>query len=263
MYSDFINKVTVLILTYNESANIVRSLSALSRFQEVVVLDSGSSDKTAELAASFRNVRLLTRLFDDHATQWNFGLYETGITRPWVLALDADYLVPEQLVDEVAGLIPDVSTSGYKVSFRYCINGRPLSAALYPEHVVLFRRDRGRYVQHGHTQRLLVEGQIETLSAKIDHDDRKPLARWLQSQQRYANLEAGYLLSLPREKLRFVDRIRLTGILGPPMVFFYTLIVKRCIFDGAPGWFYVLQRTLAELIIAIEIVDRRLKITRT
>ena len=53
-------------------------------------------------------------------------------------------------------------------------------------------------------------------------------------------------MSRPKTKLRLVERIRLTGILGPLIIFLYTLIAKRCILDGWPGWFYVLQRTVAE-----------------
>jgi glycosyltransferase involved in cell wall biosynthesis len=253
-----LDQVSVLILTYNEEANIGRQLAALTRFTDIVVLDSGSTDGTVSIVGQYPNARFATRPFDEHATQWNHGLNKCGIGRPWVLALDADYLVPSALVDEIAALQPADAESGYKVGFRYCIHGRPLSASLYPPHVVLFRRDRARYVQEGHTQRVVVDGQIGALRARIDHDDRKPLARWLAAQRRYARLEADHLTSLPRSRLRPADRIRLTAVLGPLAVFLYTLIAKRCILDGWPGWLYVLQRTVAETMIAAELVDRRL-----
>jgi hypothetical protein len=96
------------------------------------------------------------------------------------------------------------------------------------------------------------------LRARVDHDDRKPLSRWLASQQKYAMLEAGHLLSKPSAMLSRADRIRLMAWPAPTLVFFYTLIIKRCILDGWPGWLYVLQRTFAETLIALEIVDRRL-----
>ena len=254
----FLDRVTVLVLTLNEAPNIGRTLDALSRFPEVVVLDSGSTDETVDIVARYSNARLVTRRFEQHAMQWNYGLKNCGIERPWVLALDADYLLSEELVDEVATLRPTDTDVGYRVSFRYCIHGRPLSATIYPSHIVLYRRDRGHYVQEGHTQRLVVEGRISTLQASIGHDDRKPLARWLASQQRYARLEADHLLGIPRANLRYVDKVRLTAWLGPPGVFFYTLLGKRCIFDGWAGLLYVLQRTVAEAIISAELVDRKL-----
>jgi glycosyltransferase involved in cell wall biosynthesis len=254
----FLDQVSVLILTYNEEPNIGRTLAALARFTDVVVLDGGSADGTLEVVRNFPNARLETRPFDQHARQWNHGLKSCGIERPWVFALDADYVVPGTLVDEIAALQPADCDSGYRVSFRYCVHGRPLSASLYPSHVALFRRDRAAFVQKGHTQRVIVEGRVGTLKSCIDHDDRKSVGRWLFAQQQYARLEADYLLSLPRRGLRLVDRARLTAILGPFMVLLYTLIAKRCILDGWHGWLYALQRTLAEMMIAIELLDRKL-----
>jgi len=254
----FLDEVDVLVLTYDEAPNIGRTLAAASRFPEVVVLDSGSSDGTAEIVGSFPNARLLSRRFDDHAAQWTHGLTGCGLRRPWVLALDADYVLSPALVDEISRLDPPATVAGYRSSFRYCINGRPLSGTLYTPVVVLYRRAKAAYVQSGHTQRVTIAGDIADLKGRIDHDDRKPLARWLASQQSYAKLEAEHLLRLPRSALRSTDRIRLTGWAGPPLVFFYTLICKRCIFDGWPGWFYVLQRTLAETMIALELLEKRL-----
>lgn len=253
-----LDQICVLILTHNEEPNIGRVLSALTRFQDIVVLDSGSTDATRDIVVRFPNTRLLTRPFDEHAKQWNHGLENCGIVRPWVLALDADYLLSDALVEEISALQPENSQGGYQVAFHYCIHGRRLSASLYPAHVVLYRRDCAHYVQEGHTQRVVVEGRIGMLRAKINHDDRKPLARWLSSQQRYASLEADYLMSVPPMNLRLVDRIRRTGVFGPLLVFLYTLFLKRCILDGWPGWLYVLQRTVAEIMIAAELVDRKL-----
>jgi glycosyltransferase involved in cell wall biosynthesis len=255
----FLEQITVLILTYNEAPNIGRSLDALSRFPEVVVLDSGSTDDTVDIVNGYRNTRVAFRPFDAHALQWNHGLTSCGIQRPWVLALDADYRVPAILVDEIASLRPDATVSGYRMSFRYCIYGKPLAATLYPPAVALYRRERVHYVQEGHTQRAIVSDRIEQLRGRIEHDDRKSLNRWFASQQKYANLEADHLLSKAPAGSRRLDRIRLLAWPAPILIFLYTLMVKRCILDGWPGWFYVLQRTLAEAMIAIEIVDRRLR----
>jgi glycosyltransferase involved in cell wall biosynthesis len=255
----FCTDIDVLILTYNEALNIGRGIDALRSFPEIVVLDSGSTDETTEIALSRSNVRVVKRLFDGHANQWNFGLTECGLRRPWVLALDADYLVPEKLVGEIASLAPPQDVSGYRISFRYCVVGRPLRATLYPPVVALFRRERCHYEQFGHTQRLVVNGRVLELTHRIDHDDRKPLSRWLSSQQKYAALEATYLRTTSKENLRKSDHIRLMAWPAPILVFLYTLVVKRCLWDGWPGWFYVLQRTLAEIIIALEILENRSK----
>lgn len=252
-----LDQISVLILTFNEEPNIGRSLAALARFTDVVVLDSGSTDRTREIVGRFRNTRLVTRSFDRHSAQWNYGIQGCGIVRPWVLALDADYLLPTEVIDEIAQLKPDPEVVGYELAFRYCIGGRRLSGTLYPAKVVLFRRAGAHFVQEGHTQRLVIQGQVVKLAAHGDHDDRKDFSRWLASQQHYAKLEVEYLFAHPKGSLRLVDKIRLTGVLAPFFVFVFTLFAKRCILDGWPGWFYVLQRLLAEVIIAAEVVNRK------
>jgi glycosyltransferase involved in cell wall biosynthesis len=255
----FLDQIAVVVLTYNEAPNIGRTLEALSRFPEVVVLDSGSTDDTIDIVNRYPNARSVSRPFDTHAVQWNHGLTSCGIERPWVLALDADYRLPAALVEEISLLQPVEAVSGYLFSFSYCIFGMPLSATLYPPVVALYLRERARYVQEGHTQRLIVSGAIERVSGRIEHDDRKPLDRWIASQQKYAKLEVDHLMTASRASLRGVDRIRLLAWPAPIFVLIYTLFMKRCILDGLPGWLYALQRTLAELMIAMEIVDRSVR----
>lgn len=253
----FLDQISVLILTFNEACNIGRTLERLSAFSEIIVLDSGSDDGTETIVGHFPNARLIIRPFDTHANQWNFGITQCTTTRPWVLALDADYLVSESFVAEIEQLSPSAEVTGYQTSFRYCLFGRPLYGNLYPPVVTLFRRDRAYYAQSGHTQRLIIDGTVAKLIAKIDHDDRKPLSRWLTAQLRYASLEAEHLLTTPKNVLRRSDIVRLMGGPAPVLVFIYTLFLKRCILNGWRGWFYVLQRTFVEIIIALEILDRR------
>ena len=106
-----------------------------------------------------------------------------------------------------------------------------------------------------------MSGQIATLSGIIFHDDRKPLKRWLASQQRYASVEAEYLLAADRKTLCRADRVRLAAWPAPIAAFIYTLIFKGCLLDGWRGWYYALQRLFAETLIALEIIDRRMRQT--
>ena len=103
--------VTPLILTYNEAPNIARALGALSWANDIVVVDSFSDDDTVAIAKSFPRVRVFQRAFDCHRNQWEFGLKETGISTSWVLALDADYVLSDALVAELAQLTPEDQTA--------------------------------------------------------------------------------------------------------------------------------------------------------
>ena len=82
--------ITPVILTYNEAANIGRSLERLTWAGQVVIVDSGSTDETLAIAGRFPNVRTVHRPFDSHARQWRFAVEETGISSDWLLRLDAD-----------------------------------------------------------------------------------------------------------------------------------------------------------------------------
>jgi len=250
-----VDHVTPLIITYNEAPNIRRTLDKLLWARRIVVIDSGSTDGTVEILQRFPRVEVIQQPFIDAANQCNFGL--TQVVSPWVLSLDADYELSDELIRELTTLAPSDSTVGYRARFVYRIYGRPLHGSLYPPRIVLYRKDKASYRQEGHTQRVVLEGDVLPLDGVIYHDDRKPLARWLISQHRYAREEAVYLLDAPPGALRRTDRIRLIGWPAPIGVFFYTLFVKGCLFDGWPGWYYVLQRITAEMLIALEIIDRR------
>ena len=252
----FLDGVTPLIITYNEIANIERTLAPLGWARRIVVIDSGSTDGTVEMMRCFPQVEVIQHPFTDFASQCNYGL--TQIATPWVLSLDADYELSETLMRELESLRPAGNIAGYRTRYVYRVHGRPLRATLYPPRTVLYRKNKACYQKEGHGHRVVVDGEILPLAGVLYHDDRKSLARWLKSQQRYARDEADYLLGL-RVPLTRADRIRLMAWPAPIAVFFYTLLVKGCVLDGWPGWYYTLQRALAEILLALEIVDRRLR----
>lgn len=255
---DFLHSIDVLVLTWNEEANLGRTLAALVRFPRVVVLDSGSTDATLQIAAGYPNVRVCSHPFESHAAQWTHGLLHCGISAPWVLALDADYVLDPGLVDEIAALQPKPGVGGYRASFRYCIDGRPLSGSLYPPVVILYRREGARYVQDGHTHRLVPAAQVEPLRGKVSHDDRKPLSTWLAAQDRYARLECAALRSARWVDLKWSDRIRRLVVIAPWLVPLYCLTVRRGFLDGRAGLLYAVQRGIAESILSARLIEAAL-----
>ena len=247
--------ITPLVLTFNEAPNLERTLKRLQWATEIVVLDSGSTDATQQIATSFPNVRLETRAFDDHTTQWNHGV--TLVATAWVLALDADYVLGTGFEEELSGLPGDADA--YDAAFRYLVFGKALRASLYPPRAVLFQKSRCTYVEDGHTQALHVPGMLGHLQTRIDHDDRKPLTRWLSSQDKYALLEAQKLSATDPTKLRLQDKLRLTMWMAIPASLIYTLLIKGTLWDGWRGWHYALQRLLAEMLLALRLIEKRLK----
>ena len=253
--SPMLDAITPLILTYNEAPNIGRTLEKLRWARRIVVVDSGSTDGTIEIVRSHPRAEVVHHAFSDFANQCNHGL--TFVQSPWVLSLDADYELSETFIDELRALRPPEDIAGFSARFVYRSQGWPLRGSLYPPRTVLFRQGKATYYMNGHAHRLAVQGQVLPLAGIIYHDDRKPLAQWIASQQRYARDELAHLLSCNREKLSLADRIRLMVWPAPIAAFLYTLLIKRCLFDGRPGWYYALQRVIAEALLALEIMDHR------
>ena len=245
-----LDQITPLLLTYNEAPNIARALGALPWAKDIVVLDSFSDDDTVAIAKSVPCVRVFQRTFDCHRNQWEFGLKETGISTPWVLALDADYVLSDELIAELETLTPDDDTAGYRANFVYCIKGKKLRSGIYPPVTILYRRDAATYVQDGHTQRVAVAGRIEDLHAPVFHDDRKSLKRWFNSQSKYTELEAQKLRAADPAQLNLADRLRRWRIVVPPVMLVYCLFVRGGILDGWAGFYYAFQRMMAEVMLS-------------
>ena len=259
MSTNFLSNVTAIVLAYNEAPNIERTLAKLGKLRRIIVIDSGSDDGTQEIVARHDNAVVIARPFDNFADQCNFGLAQTALDTEWVLSLDADYVLGDELVDVLADLSPPGDLAGYRTHFRYCIYGRPIRSGVYPPVVALFRKKGAKYVRDGHAHRVVVDGRIEDLSACIYHDDRKPLSRWLDSQKSYARHEADQLERSDRAALRWQDRIRLVIGLAPPLMFVYVFLLRGGILDGWRGLYYALQRAYAELLLSLELLDRRLR----
>ena len=250
--------LTGLVLTYNEQENIRRNLEALVWVPKVLIIDSFSNDQTLEIARSFPNVQIHQRMFDTYANQRNAGLDRIDTER--TLTLDADYVLTAELQEEIKKLDPESNLAVYWAEFDYCIFGRPLRASIYPPRVALFRTQRARYIDEGHSEQLRVKGMLAKLKGKIWHDDRKPLDRWFQSQMRYAEIEARYLLGADNERLNRADRVRKKwSIVAPMGMPIYLLLVRGLIFDGWNGWYYVFQRTIAEMMLSIRLLEQKLR----
>ncbi|HEY9623258.1 MAG TPA: glycosyltransferase family 2 protein [Crinalium sp.] len=248
-----LEQITPLILTFNEAANIDRTLKQLVWANRIVVIDSYSTDETLDILKQYPQVDVFQRSFDAHAQQWNYGLDQ--VQTEWVLSLDADYCLSDELIAEIAKCPKTVDIDSYFIPFKYCVFGKPLRGTLLPPREALFRKSKAHYIDDGHTQLLRVNGQSSALAMPIHHDDRKSLGRWLWAQDRYAILEAQKLLSTRTEDLSVGDRLRRYKVIAPFVILIYCLIVRQGILDGASGWYYAFQRVLAEILLSIRLLE--------
>ena len=248
-----LDQITPLILTYNEAPNIQRTLENLTWAKQIVVIDSYSTDETLAILKNFKQVSIFQRQFESFADQCNYGL--SKIISEWVLSLDADYLVTNDLIQAIQ-LLPDQTlVNSFSVQFKYCVFGKTLQGTLLPPRKVLYRGKYARYSNDGHSHKVIVDGLSEQLSGYIYHDDRKPLSRWLWAQDRYMILETQKLINTPISDLSIADKIRKFKILSPFVVFFYCLFLRKGILDGWEGWYYAMQRMLAETLLVIHLIE--------
>lgn len=238
-----------MLLSWNEEANLARTLDRLAWACRVLLIDSGSTDATLSIAASHPQVEVVQRPFDSFAAQCNFGLKQ--IRTPWVLSLDADYVLSEAFLLALSRFDPSSVEAGYVVPLRYCIGGKPLRGSLLPARISLYRRQAAHYRNDGHAHRVRIDGPIARWPAPILHDDRKPLSRWLASQERYLRLEAAKLRATPIGQLSRIDRLRRRTWIAPLLVLPYCLLLKQGLLDGWRGWFYAFQRLYAEVLLRL------------
>jgi len=256
-----LDQITPVILTYNEAPNIGRTLERLRWARDIVVVDSFSDDETLDIVSSFSQARVYQRALDTFAGQWNFALKETGITAEWILGLDADFVLTPEFIQELESLRPPHNMHGYRVPITYCVEGKPLRHSLLPPLMALYRRTVARYSADAHTYRVALDGDVGMLRAHILHDDRKSLRRWFQSQEQNMEREAFKILTATPDKLNFADRIRRLRLVAPAAVFFYCLI-KGGVLDGWAGLYYAIQRSMAELLLSLYLLEHDLQLRK-
>src|SRR5436190_18644860 len=171
--------ITALILTYNEEDNIGRVLKRLQWLEKIIIVDSHSTDRTLEIASNYSNVKVYSRTFDTHATQWNFGL--SLANSKWILSLDADYILTDDFVSEVQKNLSE-DKSAFFTKFKFLVFGKKLISDNTTPRPVLFKKQNCIYYDDGHTQRLKINGATGYFKNYILHDDRKSLSRWLSNQ---------------------------------------------------------------------------------
>jgi glycosyltransferase involved in cell wall biosynthesis len=223
-------------------------------------VDNQSTDETREWASEFRNTRVVTHHHFHHADTWAFAIEKTDIRTPWVLRLDADYIVPRTVLAEIAALEPHPNVGAYKAHFDYCIYGRPLRASLYPPNTVLFRRDRTTVRKDGHAERWDVDGEVRFLRNRLQHDDRKTMNRWIDNQRLYHELEAAKLASEPRPA-NWKERVRRWRWVAPVAVGLDLSLRRGLVLDGKAGLMYTFQRVCSELMLSLYLLEHDLSTT--
>ena len=185
--------ISVVILTLNEELNLPRCLQAISWCDDVLIVDSFSSDATLRIAAE-HGIRVVQRAFDNFAAQRNFAVEHCELKHEWVFHLDADEVMTPDLSAEILRCIGSTNKDAYRVSSKLMFQGKFLChAGLFPWYQIrLGRRGKLLFRQVGHGQReQMPSNAIGTLKNSLLHFPfEKGLEDWIEKHNRYAAAEA-------------------------------------------------------------------------
>jgi glycosyltransferase involved in cell wall biosynthesis len=280
--------ITVVVLTYNEELNLPACLESLHRLGcPVFVVDSGSTDRTRDIARRF-GASVVEHPFDTHAAQWTWALETLPIASPWVLALDADQRATPELVDELRALDPRAleRAAGAYVCRRQVFRGKWIRyGGYYPKYLLkLFRRDRVRIDRHDLVDHhFYVDGPTLTLAhdiveANVKEDD---ISFWIDKHTRYARLLAREELQWrtgqrtdaiepslrgnPDQRTLALKRAwrRMPLYVRPFLYFVYRYVFRLGVLDGKQGAiFHFMQAFWFRLLVDINL-DQMLSERRT
>jgi len=253
MSTEASKKVTPVVLTYDEELNIARTLDSLGWAARVVVLDSGSTDKTREIAQGYSNVDWLTRPFDSFRRQWEYAIHETGIETEYILGLDADMAVTSSLLQELEIVFLPRQYAAGLIPFDYRYYGHSLAGSLCPPQIRIFRPADVKVTER---HKFIVHGKVYRFRIALIHDDQKPLERWVQSQVSYLPQNEREIANGGAARIR--DRLRKLGIM-PPVMGVLAYLKAGGPFGGAAAVRYAYERTVAESLLAIRLMNARLK----
>ena len=202
--------VSVIVFTLNEELNLPFCLDSLERFDEIIVVDSYSGDRTESICRE-RGVEFVQNAFAGFGTQRNWAFENLALRNDWVLILDADERVSPELEQEIGNRIRSVptDTAAFRVKRRFHLWGRWLRySSLYPTWVVrLVRKGKVRYIDRGHAETQTVEGNILDLSNDLIDENRKSIDEWFTRQNSYSSRDAEYELVEQREPLNVSQMI--------------------------------------------------------
>ncbi|MEC4983212.1 MAG: glycosyltransferase family 2 protein [Oscillatoria sp. PMC 1068.18] len=262
---------SIYILTYNEELDIAPCIESALLSDDVVVVDSYSSDRTVEIASSYP-VRVVQHAFESHGKQRTWMLREVPTQHDWVYILEADERMTEQLFAECLEVIKSDPDIGYYVAERVMFMNQWIPhCTQYPRYQMrLFRKDKVWFDDYGHTEREVCDGATGFLSETYPHyTSGKGFSRWIDKHNRYSTDEAQETLrqlkqgQVDWQKLFFgsseVERRRALKDLSlrlpfrPLIRFVYMYFFLAGFLDGRAGFTWCTLQAFYEYLIVLKV----------
>jgi glycosyltransferase involved in cell wall biosynthesis len=268
--------VTVMVLAKNEEAGLANTLNGLKEFDQVVVIDSNSTDQTQAIARACGAEVVNFTWNGQYPKKKQWSLESAGARHPWILLLDADEIPSVELVREIRALAPELAAhryGAYEIGLTYKFAGRFLThghrvvkrSLLDPNratHPVVDDLDApGIREVEGHYQPV-VDGAIGRLAGRLFHDDRDPVASWFDRHNRYSDWEAYLHLQADAKRDIASKRSRNGRIFDkvpfkPGVFFVYSYLLRGGFLDGKPGFDYAMALSMYYWQIGLKVRELR------
>jgi glycosyltransferase involved in cell wall biosynthesis len=224
--------LSAVIITHNAGAQLERCLASVAFAQELVVVDSGSSDDTLDIARR-HGARILTREWLGFGPQKQFAV--ESATHDWVLCMDADEEVSPALASSIAREVASPRAPAYLIARRNRFLGRWLAHGEgYPDWSLrLFDRRHARWSDDTVHERVLTQVRPARLDGDLLHDSAETLERYLEKQNRYTSLQAEQLHAGGRSA--GITRL----LLSPAARFVKFYLLRLGFLDGVPGLVHI------------------------
>jgi glycosyltransferase involved in cell wall biosynthesis len=223
-------RITAIIPTLNEEVNIEQAIESVSFADEIIVIDSYSTDATVALAQK-HDVTLIQRVFDDYSTQKNFAIEKAK--HNWIYVLDADERVTPELRKEILERAKDPNGFvGFNVYRTFYFAGKKLKYSGWQHDKVIrfFRKDKCKYNGKIVHERIEAHGKVGFFENKLEHYTYRNFDYFVSKLNRYAALKAQLLYEKNRKANLF------HFIIKPPFKFVIHYVVRLGFLDGFPGF---------------------------
>lgn len=266
--------ISVVILTFNEELNLGGCIDSCAWSDDIVVFDSLSNDQTREIALR-KGARVIERPFDNYASQRNAALTTVDYKHAWVLMLDADERVTEELAADIAASVAaaDSGTVLFRMRRKDFFMGKWLKRSSgYPTWFGrLIRLGRVR-VEREVNEEYIADGRIAHLHAHLHHFPfNRGVAYWFERHNRYSSMEAlakvallgdpvssrGLFSGDPTARRRALKRLLYRVPMRPLIVFLYLYVVRLGILDGRAGYYFSRMRAAYEFLIDIKVTEAK------
>ncbi len=261
---------SIYILTYNEEIDIAACIESALLSDDIIVVDSFSTDKTIEIASTYP-VKIVQHKFESHGKQRTWMLKDVPSKYEWAYILEADERMTPELFKECLNAIKSQEIVGYYVAERVMFMGKWIRySTQYPRYQMrLLKKGAVWFGDYGHTEREIYSGEVEYLKETYPHFTcSKGLSRWIEKHNRYSTDEALETLIQLKEgrvnwwdlffgsseviRRRALKDLSLRLPFRPLLRWFYMYFILRGILDGKAGFAWCTLQAFYEYLILLK-----------